>query len=86
MTIEYLKSKSVTKVYKEDEAHLLIDEDTDKGKVKFKPLQWQAKNVTRKFGMKIYKAKEIEKIIPYDTLPESAIIIDSLDTFKDLNI
>ena len=36
--------------------------------------------------MKIYKAKEIEKIIPYDTLPESAIIIDSLDTFKDLNI
>ena len=86
MTIDYLKSKTVTKVYKEDEEYLLIDEFQDRGKVKFKPLQWQAKTLTKLFGMKIYKGKDEEKIIRYDTLPENAIIIDSLDTFKDLNI
>ena len=86
MTIEYLKNKTITTINLDEEQHMVIDEFKDRGKVKLKPMPWVAKTIQKRYGMKIWTGTKKEKVVPLDTLPEGAIIIDTLAKFTDLNI
>ena len=85
MTIEYLKNKTITTINREEEQHLVIDETKETSKIKLKPMPWVAKTIQKRMGMKIWKGTERPKVPVADTLPLDAIIIDTLQKFKDLN-
>ena len=73
-------------INKDNKKHLVIEELPDNVKIKRKPMPWVARSVAKKYGMIIWKPELKEKIVLEDTLPENAIILDTLDTFEDLNI
>ena len=85
MTKEYSKIYSITAINKDKVQHKVLEEIQDRGTIKLKPMPWVAKTIQKKLGMKIWKGKKKPKVKVVDTLPPEAVIIDTLQKFKDLN-